>query len=150
MGKPRDTANLVSNSVIFPNIANQRVGIGTNNPTQKLEVVGSLALGTQINKATLTYTTNTARTLTIPNVDENRTFAFIDQAQTFSGNNTFSGTNTFSNPITVSSVPFYKNSSTISSNYTIGTSFNEMSIGPITISTGATVTVQSGARWVII
>jgi hypothetical protein len=55
----------------------------------------SLIVGTQTNKATISYATNTARTLTIPNVGGNRTFAFIDQAQTFSANQTFSGTATF-------------------------------------------------------
>jgi hypothetical protein len=48
-----------------------------------LNIEGSLRIGTLANKATIQYTTNTARTLTIPNVDGNRTFAFIDQAQTF-------------------------------------------------------------------
>jgi len=49
----------------------------------------SLVVGTQANKATISYTTNTARTLTIPNVSGNRTFAFLDQNQTFSGSQTF-------------------------------------------------------------
>jgi hypothetical protein len=51
----------------------------------------SLIIGTETNKATIAYTTNTARTLTIPNVGGNRTFAFIDQAQTLSANQTFTG-----------------------------------------------------------
>jgi len=49
----------------------------------------SLIVGTGANKATISYTTNTARTLTIPNVGGNRTFSFIDQAQTLSANQTF-------------------------------------------------------------
>jgi len=47
-------------------------------------------VGTQANKATLSYTTNTARTLTIPNVSGDRTFSFINQAETFSAVKTFS------------------------------------------------------------
>lgn len=49
-----------------------------------------------------------------------------------------------------SSTPFYQNSQTISSNYTITNGFNAMSIGPITISSGVTVTVGSGENWVIV
>jgi hypothetical protein len=50
---------------------------------------GNLITGTGANKATITYTTNTARTLTIPSLGGNRTFAFVNQAQTFSGNQIF-------------------------------------------------------------
>ena len=55
-----------------------------------LNVPGSLTLGTQTNKATINYATNDSRTLTIPNLGGNRTFAFIDQAQTFSQTQIFS------------------------------------------------------------
>jgi hypothetical protein len=55
----------------------------------------SLIVGTQTNKATISYTTNTARTLTIPSLGGNATFAFIDIGQTFSGNNDYTGLNTF-------------------------------------------------------
>jgi len=50
----------------------------------------NIIVGTQANKATISYTTNTARTLTIPNVGGNRTFSFINQAETFSAVKTFS------------------------------------------------------------
>jgi hypothetical protein len=40
MGKPRQTGNLVSENNIFVNISNDRVGIGSTNPTSKLHVVG--------------------------------------------------------------------------------------------------------------
>jgi hypothetical protein len=39
---------------------------------------------------------------------------------------------------------------TISANYTLATNFNGLSAGPITIASGATVTVPSGASWVIV
>jgi hypothetical protein len=44
----------------------------------------------------------------------------------------------------------WENSNTITANYTIGTNFNAMSAGPITIDSGITVTVPSGSRWVVI
>jgi len=42
------------------------------------------------------------------------------------------------------------NYTTISSNYTMPTSYNGISVGPITVASGATVTISSGQRWVVI
>ena len=44
----------------------------------------------------------------------------------------------------------YQSTSTISSNYTVTTTYNEMMIGPITINNGVTLTVNTGARLVIL
>lgn len=44
----------------------------------------------------------------------------------------------------------YENGNTISSNYTMTTGRSGMSAGPITISSGVTVTLPSGSRWVIL
>ncbi len=44
----------------------------------------------------------------------------------------------------------FENSLTISSNYTLTTSKNGLSVGPITIGSGVTVTVPSGQRWVVL
>lgn len=44
----------------------------------------------------------------------------------------------------------YENSTTVSSNYTLSTAKNGMSVGPITIASGVTVTVPSGQRWVVL
>jgi hypothetical protein len=60
-----------------------------NLTTSQTTTTNSLAVGTQSGKATISYTTNTARTLTIPNVSGNRTFAFIDQAQIFTTDQSF-------------------------------------------------------------
>ena len=70
----------------------------TNLTAQQLNVSGigtinTLIVGTQTNKATILYATNTARTLTIPSLDGNRTFAFINQDQTFDGTQTFTNLN---------------------------------------------------------
>ena len=45
---------------------------------------------------------------------------------------------------------FYENGQTVTTNYTITASKNAMSAGPITINSGATVTVGSGQTWVIV
>ena len=44
----------------------------------------------------------------------------------------------------------FENSLTISSNYTLTTSKNGLSVGPVTINSGVSVTVPSGQRWVIL
>jgi hypothetical protein len=53
-------------------------------------------------------------------------------------------------PITATVTPFFRNTPNITANYTITTVYNEMSIGPITINNGITVTVDSGATWTIV
>jgi hypothetical protein len=54
------------------------------------------------------------------------------------------------NQVTLTGSPFVRNIPTISSNYTISPTYNEMSIGPITIGVGVSVIVQSGATWTIV
>lgn len=44
----------------------------------------------------------------------------------------------------------WENSLVVSSNYTLTTAKNGLSVGPITINSGVTVTVPSGQRWVIL
>ncbi len=45
---------------------------------------------------------------------------------------------------------FYENGQTVTSNYTLTTSKNAVSAGPITINSGVTVTIPSGQSWVIV
>ena len=44
----------------------------------------------------------------------------------------------------------YENGLTITDNYTLTTNKNGMSVGPITVDTGTSVTIPSGQRWVIL
>jgi hypothetical protein len=44
----------------------------------------------------------------------------------------------------------YENTQSIASNYTITAGKNAFSVGPITVSSGVTVTVSSGSRWVVL
>jgi hypothetical protein len=45
---------------------------------------------------------------------------------------------------------FYENDQSVTTDYSIGTNKNAMSAGPITIDSGATVTVPSGSTWTIV
>ena len=45
---------------------------------------------------------------------------------------------------------FYENGQTVTTNYTITTNKNAMTAGPVTIDSGATVTVPSGSTWVVV
>lgn len=45
---------------------------------------------------------------------------------------------------------FYNNGQTVTTNYTIPTSYNAGTFGPISINSGATVTVPSGSTWSIV
>jgi hypothetical protein len=73
---------------------------------------------------------------------------FNDDTDEFEGYNgtawaAVGGGNTTSNGL-------WENSNTITANYTIGTNFNAMSAGPVTVDSGVTVTVPTGSRWVVI
>jgi hypothetical protein len=45
---------------------------------------------------------------------------------------------------------FWQNAKNVTTNQTVSTTYNAMSIGPITVNSGVTVTISSGAVWVII
>jgi hypothetical protein len=45
---------------------------------------------------------------------------------------------------------FLENSNTVTTNYTLSTGKNAVSAGPVTINSGVTVTVPSGASWVVV
>lgn len=45
---------------------------------------------------------------------------------------------------------FYENDQTITADYEVVASKNALTAGPVSINTGVTVTVASGARWVVV
>lgn len=47
-------------------------------------------------------------------------------------------------------VPFHEMTNTIAANYTITTNYNAMTIGPVTINTGVSVTIPTGSKWVVL
>jgi hypothetical protein len=45
---------------------------------------------------------------------------------------------------------FYENQTTITANYTVTTSYNAGTFGPVTINSGVTITIPSGSVWTIV
>jgi hypothetical protein len=45
---------------------------------------------------------------------------------------------------------FYENTKVVTTNYTLSSNNNAMSTGPITINSSVTVTIPTGARWVVL
>jgi len=64
-------------------------------------------------------------------------------------NFTFDGT-TQTAPIQRASNGIVVNSKTVSASYSIASGDSAMSVGPITVATGQTVTIASGSRWVVL
>ena len=59
-------------------------------------------------------------------------------------------TNDISAGVITSSRAFFENPDTIDTNHTVADGKNAMTAGPVSIDSGVTVTVESGARWVVI
>lgn len=50
----------------------------------------------------------------------------------------------------INDYPFYSNSNTVAASFTTTAYTNYMSVGPMTINTGVTVTVSDNSVWVIL
>ena len=50
----------------------------------------------------------------------------------------------------VASNGIFVNNTTVSASYTIASGYNAMSVGPVTVASGQSVTVTSGQRWVVL
>ena len=89
-----------------------------------------------------------------PSVTYTTTYIPFGQGTTtpnLSANFTYTtGTGLLAAPIIQASNGLILNSKTIGTSYTIPTADNAMSVGPITISSGVTITLPSGSRWVVL
>ena len=99
--------------------------------------------------------TNSGKYLT--NDGTNSSWATVDALPSQTGNNgkylTTDGSSASWGTLTVGASAggvIWENSLSISSNYTLTTSKNGLSVGPITIDSGVSVTVGSGQRWVVL
>lgn len=66
-----------------------------------------------------------------------------------SGNVTVS-TGTLTATALVASNGFLVNSTTVGADYTVASGYNAISVGPVTVSGGVTVTISSGQRWLVV
>jgi hypothetical protein len=57
---------------------------------------------------------------------------------------------TLTAPVVAASNGLHTNSATVSASYSIPSGSNAMSVGPITVASGQSVTVASGQRWVVL
>ena len=125
----------------------QSVGISSNTVLTGITTVTTLNVTNAVVSGILTaslvgnVTGNTTGTH-IGNVTGNTTGSHIG--------NVTATTITATDSITLTTKPFFRNIPTIAADYTVTTSYNEMSIGPITVNSGITVTVNSGATWTVV
>ena len=125
----------------------QSVGISSNTVLTGITTVTTLNVTNAVVSGILTaslvgnVTGNTTGTH-IGNVTGNTTGSHIG--------NVTATTITTTDSITLTTKPFFRNVPTIAADYTVTTDYNEMSIGPITINNGITVTVNSGATWTVV
>ena len=52
--------------------------------------------------------------------------------------------------VVINGIGFFQNTNTIANDYTVPASSNAITAGPITVNTGITVTVDTGAVWTIV
>ena len=105
---------------------------GTGNVIGNIVGAGTIQFGSQTNKAIISYNVDAARTLTVPTLGGDRTFAFLEQSQTFiaaqtMGNLTTTGTLTANGALTANGTIVKLVNSTLSSAFTDFTVGNTVS-----------------------
>jgi hypothetical protein len=122
------------------------VGIGTTTPSTKFDVNGT-ANATTLSIGGTAITATAAELNVLDGITATTTeLNYVDgvtsaiQTQLNAKGPTGGGTN----------AAFYENDQLVTTNYTIPSNKNAMSTGPITVNSGVTVTVSSGARYVVI
>ena len=119
---------------------NNRIGIGTDTPAVSLDLTSltdavAMPVGTTLERPTgvngqIRY-----------NSTDNSFEGYADGIWGSIGGGASGG-----GPDTV----FYENGQSVTTDYTIEADKNAMSTGPITLDAGATITIETGARWVVI
>ena len=117
-----------------------RLGIGYNNPSTLLHVLGN---GTDTN-ATITLQSHDTANATAGVTLMARDASNVNNTANVTYNSDYIAVDT-----PISNTPgIYMNPSTITTDYSVPTGQNAMSIGPLTVD--ATITVPSGASWTIV
>ena len=75
----------------------------------------------------------------------------LANAGAFGASSSFTfASSTLTAPVVSASNGLVVNSATVSASFSIPSGSNAMSVGPITVASGQTVTVASGNRWVVL
>jgi hypothetical protein len=133
-----------NDAAIIDNTGN--FGIGQATPGSKLDVKGTLRLsGATSGYVGFSPAAVAGSTVyTLPAADGTN-----GQALVTNGTATLSWATVSGGGGTVASGCIYLNNLTISASYTIATAQGAMSVGPITVASGSTLTVSSGSRYVV-
>ena len=129
------TAGNLSGTIPSGVLGNSTLYVGTTAVTLNRSSASQSLTGINIDGSSGSCTGNSATATTATNQ---------------SGGTVSATTGTFSDTVTLTTKPFFRNIPTIAADYTVTTTYNEMSIGPITINNGITVTVNSGATWTVV
>ncbi len=132
----------------FQNTQIQTSGISSNTVLAGVTTVTTLNASNAIVSGVVTATGGVVANVT-GNVTGNLT-GNINGNFTASGTATINGDVATGGRVTLTGQPFFRNLPIIANNYTVTSTYNELSIGPITINTGITVTVDSGATWTVV
>ena len=129
-----------------------RVGLGTNSPTTTLSVNGTAAFAGNVFLSSTGFLDLPAGTTAErPGSPTSGMVRFNTTLITFEG---YDGTawGAIGGGATGGGVDdvFYENGQTVTVSYTLSTGKNAVTAGPITINSGATVTIPSGASWVVV
>ena len=102
------------------------------------------ASGTTLSRDTILESSNTGSAITLSGTSN----VFVTYPAEKSGHK--DANNTLNAEQIASTNGIFVNNATVGANFTIPTGYHAMSTGPITVSGGVTVTVPSGANWVIL
>ena len=143
------------------------IGSGKTAPAYTVDVNGTVAASSSVvtpsvtNAGTLALSATSTNIITASTNGSERmritsaggvSFGATGTAYGTSGQVLTSGGNvppTWTTP-TTPSTPILINTTTVSSNYTISTGTNGLSVGPMTVASGVAVTVATGQRWLVL
>ena len=150
-------------TVAIPNIANLETAVAANtakvsNVTHTGDVTGSTALTIAVDAVDIAMLSATGTASSSTFLRGDNAWTAVDALPSQSGHAgkylttdaTDASWATLDTDANTTTKGLYEHEHTIDANYTISTGSNAMSAGPITISSGYSVTVPTGSTWVIV
>ena len=150
-------------TVAIPNIANLETAVAANtakvtNATHTGDVTGSTALTIAVDAVDIAMLSATGTASSSTFLRGDNAWTAVDALPSQSGHAgkylTTDATNaswaTLDTDANTTTKGLYEHEHTIDVNYTIASGSNAMSAGPITVSSGVSVTVPTGSTWVIV